>query len=359
MFTAGYGLTSLSPKLVTNLIVYLIFSLVCLTLFASTASAQTANPNLTGANIDVSVSPVFFDFSVKPGDTIKDKLRLHNNSNTPLKLKVDIKKLTASNVRDADLQDPTAQDQFVSWIKFDTTQVQANPSEWVELPFTISVPQDASFGYYFAFSLTQDLSTTSPNQPTAVIVGSVAVPVLLNVKSPNAQVEGQLVEFKPKSFVNEFLPVDFSVRVKNAGNVHIKPRGNIFIRGGGGKDLAILEVNEGMGAILPQGSRVFESSWGDGFITYDKTVENGKEGRKLNIHWNKLTSFRFGPYTANLLMVYDNGQRDVTLEGTTSFWVLPYKAVIGLVVVAVALFLGVRQLLRSYILSQIKKARKE
>lgn len=74
----------------------------------------------------------------------------------------------------------------------------------------------------------------------------------------------------------------------------------------------------------------------DGAIQRD---ESGQPVTRLKIHWDNLRQFRFGKYTANLLMVFDNDERDVTLESTTTFWVIPYKLLGGALLGIVLLLL--------------------
>jgi hypothetical protein len=49
---------------------------------------------------------------------------------------------------------------------------------------------------------------------------------------------------------------------------------------------------------------------------------------------------RFGHYTAHLVMVYDDGNRDVPLEAYVSFWVIPWRLVIGLIIIALFVCIG-------------------
>jgi hypothetical protein len=83
--------------------------------------------------------------------------------------------------------------------------------------------------------------------------------------------------------------------------------------------------------------------------------KNGKPVETLQINWNKLTSFRIGKYTANLLLVYDNGTRDIPIEATISFWVLPWKVILGVFITLVILFFVFRFLLRLYVNREIRK----
>lgn len=315
----------------------------------------------TPPNYDVTVSPVFFDLSSNPGDTISDKVRIRNNTTSPLPIKLEVKKLTGDVNGDLTLKDDTS-DSSLSWIKFPANTITANPLEWTDVPFTIQIPKDAAYGYYFAITFNHNNNNPLGKTGTS-ITGAAAVPVLLNVRKEGAKADAKILQFSTKSSVNEYLPVDFIVNVENIGNIHVRPHGNIFISGAGGKDLAILDVNGSLGSIIPGTKKTFNASWDDGFLVKEPVLEegqvkldkSGKPEEKLTINWNKLTSFRIGKYTANLLLVFDNGKKDVSLESTITFWVLPYKAIIVIVIVFIAALVMIRFLLKYYVGREVKK----
>ncbi|MDP2837693.1 MAG: hypothetical protein Q8O53_00240, partial [Candidatus Moranbacteria bacterium] len=62
--------------------------------------------------------------------------------------------------------------------------------------------------------------------------------------------------------------------------------------------------------------------------------------------WNDASKLRFGKYTAKLLLIYDDGQRDVPIEGEVSFWVVPWRMLIALLVVTLFFFIGIRSTVR-------------
>lgn len=271
----------------------------------------------TLAALDVTVSPVFFNYSPKPGDSLTDKITLRNNSGTPVSLTVSVNKMTINDQGDIvpeDIQPGSAES---GWFRFSQTSFLAPAREWVEVPLTINIPQDAAYGQYFAvvFSAAEDKVLSG-----ASVQGNILVPVLLNVRKEGSIAKADISGFSVKNFVSEYLPVEFTINLKNSGNIHLAPRGNIFIRSQAGKqDLAVLEVNPGSGFVLPNATREFTASWNDGFI-----VKNPDGSLKFN--WNKLTSFRLGKYSAYALLVYDDGQRDIPIESTITFWVFPYTA---------------------------------
>jgi heme/copper-type cytochrome/quinol oxidase subunit 2 len=60
----------------------------------------------------------------------------------------------------------------------------------------------------------------------------------------------------------------------------------------------------------------------------------------MELKWNfaDASKLRWGKHTAKLLVVYDNGQRDVPIEGEVTFWVIPWRLIILLLINAVIIF---------------------
>jgi hypothetical protein len=312
--------------------------------------AQTPTP----ANYDVTVSPVFFDLSVNPGDTVSNKVRIRNNTTSPLPIKITVQQMTGDANGDLVLRDNPS-DQALSWIKFETQTFTAAPLEWTDVPFTITVPSDAAYGYYFAINLAQD--NTSPLKKTgAAITGATAVPVLLNVKKEGAKLDGKLLSLTVDKGFYEYPPVKFSTVFENTGNVHIRPTGNIFIKDWLGNQVAALTVNDTQGAILPGLKKTFESTWDDGFITVEpKTLngepvldKNGKVETQLKIQWDKLPSLRIGRYTASELVVVSTANRDIPFTVETSFFVFPWGLILTILIVIVLERLLERFIIRGF-----------
>jgi hypothetical protein len=94
---------------------------------------------------------------------------------------------------------------------------------------------------------------------------------------------------------------------------------------------------------------------------YKTTAVNGTESQKLVWNWAKLSQLRIGRYTAHLVAVYNQAGRDVPIEGTVSFWVIPWKILLVLLLVVLlvlfALFILVRSIVR-FIRKRIHKVRK-
>lgn len=334
-------------------IAVIIFVFFAYNLSPAIAIAQESSLNLT-------ITPSFFEYSLNGAKKISDRLRLRNNSTMPINLKISVNQLSALENGELDINSSN-RDNSISWIKIQNQEVAAPPREWIDIPFVIDIPDYAAHGYYLAISISGEQINSMGN--SVDLTGMAIAPVLINIKKENSKSSAELLEFKTNNFINEYLPIEFLTKIKNTGNLHIRPRGNIFISGQGNKDLAIIEVNEEAGAILPGGGREFKNFWNDGFIAYEVVEEdgeiiadkNGKPQKRLRINWNKLTNFRFGPYTANVFLVFDDGKKDITLEGTTTFWVVPYTLIIILIIISVSSVLLIRFAMKQHDKKVIEK----
>jgi len=322
----------------------------------------------TSSNYDVTVSPVFFDLSANPGDTVSDKIRIRNNTSSPIPIKLEVKRLAGDLSGNLSLTQ-AANDYTLSWIKFSQDSFIAKPLEWTDVPFSVNIPKDAAYGYYWTITFTQD--NTNPLAKTGVsLTGAAAVPILLNVKKTGALTQGKLSGFATNSNFYEYPPVNISTTFQNTGNVHIRPRGNIFIKDWLGRQIAVLDVNSAQGTILPNAARMFASSWDDSFITSESKIvdgqpvldKNGKPKTTLKVRFDKILDLRIGRYTASELIVITTDKKDIPFEAQTSFWIFPWKVVLAailfVVLAGVGFFSTIRNLVRK-ILKLFRKRQKE
>ena len=251
------------------------------------------------------------------------------------------------------------------WISFSDPQFTLAPLETKTIGVTITPSKTAGLGYYYGM-IFQRIAEQEATGKQAIVAGAPAVSILLEVKSPHAKRELQLVDFTTDSLFYEYLPTTFRATIKNTGNIHLMPAGDIFIDSLRTKEVAIIPFNQGRGNILPQSTRVFEVAWDDAMIV--RTNEDAEGKSMTNAKGNPvyrtkfdfdkpLSTFRIGKYTANILMVYDNGERDVPLEATVSFWVIPWKILGVATVIALFFIVGLRSTLMSWI-HKIRSAKK-
>jgi hypothetical protein len=301
--------------------------------FIVTLFQVATTPTLAAQPLDITTSPSLFQLNAKPGDALHQKIRMRNNTNSPIPMTATTKKLMSDTHGKVDIQDFKKEDTTQSWISFDSTNFVANPKEWTDIPFTISIPKDAAFGYYFAIFISPANNIINAKTSQAQITGAVAVPILLFVQKDGAITAGKLNSFITTNNAYEYLPVIFLTDFTNLGNVHVRPQGNIFITDWRGKQVATLAVNKEQGNVLPNSKRIFQTMWDDSFITEDNK-------RQLAFHFDKLLHLRIGKYTAHEILVISGEKNDIPFEATTTFWVFPWKIVLGAIFFVLLALIG-------------------
>jgi len=314
-------------------------------------------PSVPETGINITLSPTFLALVADPGEQVSSQFRIRNNNNFTEYFRLKIAKFEPTEGGERPLiTDIDKNDRFVEWISFSEDEFTLDGNENKTIRVTVSPPEDASLGYYYAVLVNRIEINETATEPGAVVAGAPAVLTLLEVRTPNAQRELQVEDFSTEKLIYEYLPTTFVIKVKNTGNIHTAPVGNIFIDQGDKKDIAVFPINEVRGNVLPDTSRTFTSEWSDGFAVRVPKEEDGREIKDSDgnivytTKWDftKADKFRIGKYTANLLLVYDNGERDIPIEAQVSFWVIPWKIIgVGVVIfllVAAGIFSIVRNL---------------
>jgi len=302
-----------------------------------TGSAQT------NEGFNLVTSPLPINLQAAPGTTVSADIKVKNGATKTEKLKVSLMKFSAYGEEGKpSLQDRAEGDDYFDWVSFTPEIFDAPPNEWITVKMTIKLPLNSAFGYYYAAVFSRANAVKPSSTKENVLVGSTAVLVLVDAKVPGAKRTANISSFKASKRFYEFLPADFTAKIHNSGNVHLVPTGNIFITRGR-KAVATLSMNSAAGNVLPNSNRIFSSAWKDGFPVYETKINNGKvvldsnDKPAYSLKWDltKITKLKFGRYTAHLVMAYDNGTRDVPLEATVSFWVVPIRVIILTIVVLV------------------------
>jgi hypothetical protein len=305
-----------------------------------------AQATVTRPPLSLTTSPLPLSVVTQPGKTVSADIRVKNNSTTPEKLKIELLKFGANGESgNPQLHERESKDTYFDWVSFSEQTFTAEPNVWKTIKMTIKTPPGSAFGYYLAVLF----SRASPDKPTggaSAVEGGVASLVLLDVEAPGAKREAKVVNLTADRKVYEFLPANLNIRLRNSGNVHVSPSGSIIVKHGG-KQVGTMDFNTARGNILPSSNRVFESSWNDGFPHYEEKTEGTKKTKVLKWDFGQLQKFRFGHYTATLIAVYDDGQRDVPIEATVGFWVIPWRILGVLLLILLLVGAGVWMVLRS------------
>lgn len=318
------------------------FGLAAGFILASLASPVLAAP-AGSAGQGLEISPPVLELLADPGQTVTATIRVRNITKGELIAKGradDFGAGTDESGQPKFLLDETGASRFS--LKYWITKVpdlDLAPSELKTTNVTITVPKNAEPGGHFGVIR---FTAVPPNlEGTGVALSaSVGTLVLLKVSgditnnvtteefSTGTIAKGDDGAFTKRSFF-EYGPISFLARLKNTGSVHEKPEGAVTITNTFGKQIASLNVNPRGGNVLPDSIRRFET-----------TLAN----KQL-----------FGRYTAKLAVSYASGKK---LTSTVSFWVIPWKLMVLVLIGLVALVLVLRLLLRRYNAHIIAQARR-
>lgn len=315
-------------------------------MIASVATVRPVHAAATGAfSLQVSPSPLVT--LVKPGQTTVVEMKVRNNGPEAEDLKIAPRAFNIDgNSEHLELVEDQVPD-IAKWISFSAAQFTVQPGQTYTQKVTFKVPAEAGFSYALALVITR--ANQQPNAPGRNINAQLAVFSLINVDRPGAVRALEVTKFAPKQGTYEYLPAEFEIEFKNTGNTIVQPSGTVFIQRGS-KDatpIDTLKVNEGGGYILPGTSRTFTAKWENGFqVITQKPQVDGTTKPELTWNWNKLGDLRIGSYTAKLIAIYDDGQRDVPLEREVNFWVIPWLMILGILGIVALIGAGIFSLVR-------------
>jgi len=269
------------------------------------------------------ISPVRSEFIIEKGGSEVLNMTLENPSDAPTTARAIVNDFVASDKEDGEpklILDDNAEapkNSFKTLVQ-PINDVQLGPKEKKDVDVTIRVPDNAnSGGYYGAVRfapVTQDSS--GGNVGLTASVGSI---VLVRVPG-NLTEKLDLLELtagqngKAKSFMTSGNVVIIT-RLKNEGDIHVKPFGKIVVKNMFGKTVYETEFNTGDKEdsrvnILPGSTRKFENEMG-----------------KKNL---------VGRYTIEANLGYSQGSGEF-ISAKTSFWYLPAWSLVLLALIIAGL----------------------
>jgi hypothetical protein len=334
------------------------------------------------APLHLTTSPLPITLDANPGQTVTTEIKIKQSGGDDETLMVHLLKFAAyGDTGKPALSERGPEDAWFDWASFDKPSFDAPNNVWQTVKMTIKIPKTAAFEYNYAVEFTRAGDTNTPSgggKVTTGIAGGTAVLVLVNVNAPGAHRHMSLESFGVEHRIVEFLPTTFDVKLNNDGNVFLQPLGTIFVTQGKNQ-VGHIVFNEQKGNMLANSHRLYLSTWTDGWPHFDvaKTSDNKtKTDRHGNVEKtvsfslptanstvdgtdastanpimqaegnNPLSRFRFGQYTARLVVVYaDDFGRDVPVTSQITFWVIPWRIMLVLLVVLVVLGLAVYYLI--------------
>lgn len=286
--------------------------------------------------LSVTVTPPLFQLTIGPGESWSSMLKIVNNNSYDVTYYASPIDFEADGEQGKGRFMPLVEDRNSStsakatlgyWIDISSDPIVIPRGTSGEIPFTVTIPENASPGGHYAAILVG----TKPGEeeisgPMMRISSFVSSLLFVRIKGEIVE-RARIREFLSTKRLYETPQADFLLRFENTGNTHLKPRGDIVLYNMWGKErgkVAINQVNN-FGNVLPGTIRKFEFSWRG-------------TGNMLDI----------GRYSAVVTLAYGEDDKQ-NVSATTYFWVVPLVPVGTVLAILIFFLLSLAWLIRRYV----------
>ncbi|OGY43481.1 MAG: hypothetical protein A2731_01035 [Candidatus Buchananbacteria bacterium RIFCSPHIGHO2_01_FULL_39_8] len=328
--------------------------LLFFSLFSSSALALgTGGVGGYPANPDPSIkySDSWFIYSLDLGESKDDALLVFNTSDEAHVVKLYPVDSIPSNQGNFALEAEDApRDGIGVWIKLSETLITLEPGESREVPFTITIPQDADVGEHSGGIIIQKSKVGEVSGSSgASIVTRVGIRVYETVPGEILK-EIEIVDFNVQLVPsqNQKPSYDITLVALNKGNVSLKPKANLEISGWGKIDYKDFED------ISFKKIKMFFAGQ-EGFPIHFFTGETLSKDwqllrdQKVTTRW-QWPQPEFGRFTFKVNLIYEGNDGETNLETKTiAITVIPWKelAIIISLFVLIVIFFVAKKLLSS------------
>jgi len=264
---------------------------------------------VSAQQIGVTVSPLTFELTANPGDTLTNTLKIYNPTDSIISIKMEVEDFKPVGETGQVVVEPEEEAIYSlkRWVKTEPIEFTLEPREQKFVDFEISVPENAEPGGKYGSVLASTTGAIGGEITGAAIAQKVGALLLLTVAGPVKE-NLTIKEFSAPSFL-EYGPVPFAIRFENNGTVHVRPRGFVTITNWWGKKVADVEFSQLN--VIPGAIRKIDTSWQNKWL--------------------------FGKYTAMLVGSYGTANLPFNPPILT-FWVFPWKVALGIFLALLLIF---------------------
>jgi hypothetical protein len=308
--------------------VYYVRTLLGLLLITLASICSVMPPHALAQNGGVQIQPAIIEptGALLPGSTHTYEIRVENLNSGPETYYLSVRDI--SDVGEGGVPvflEPGDESgyELSRWITLSQSQITVEPGAEVVVPFSITIPSDASPGGHFGSVM---ITSEAPEirESGAAVGFQVANIISLRIAGDIVE-QAAIRQFSTDQFLYGNKNVTFSVNIENTGNVLVRPIGPLIVRNMFGQEVASLTMNESLAGVFP-----------------------GRVRDDIRVVWSEDGS-GFGRYEAVVSMIYGEVNGKQTTSSTVSFWILPMSIIGPALGILVALLLVVFITVRLYI----------
>ncbi len=275
--------------------------------FAIVGAATAQEVQRTYTLINPSIS-----HNIGPGEKVEGSTKIINQASTPLTFKVGVQDyVVVDNQGTPNLLPPnTLSNKYsaASWIGVTPSQFTLQPGATQTVNYYIQLPFDARPGGHYAAIVYEPINEDTTKQTGGSVNTQIGSLFYITVKGPVKE-SGSVSKFFTDS-LHEYGPIKILTQISNMSDLHIMPKGKITVSGLFFKESQELSNRN----IFPETKRDYENTFG--------------------------SLFMLGQYKADLTATYGTNN-NLPLVASLTFWVFPWRLLVIIVLLAIAIFLGV------------------
>lgn len=303
--------------------------------FVATAAESWYEIERIEGDIDVGdfvVGPGKTEIAINPGESIIQEITVTNRISELRTFRLTVDDITGSadGSSAVSLTDGARGPYSIrDYISFPEDSITLGLGERARIPVKITIPADAEPGGLYGSVLvsTERIPDASDvNTPRSPVVARIGSLFFVTVKG---DVERGGITTGIQTLDNKWWyekgPINLGVTFENTGSVHLNPYGELSITNMFGEEVGFVELEPWF--VLPKSLRTRDIAWEREFL--------------------------LGRYTVTARI--NRGYEDVVDEVTTTFWVLPWKIVLGIFAVLFLLIFAFRTFFRTFEFSRKTK----
>lgn len=296
-------------------------SLLLLSLNSNTINAQVA--------LSVGSSPTSKTLKLSQGEIYSDEVVFWNLSQQSETYKVfvsgfqQIENQPGTAVILTQEDDEKAPYSASQWVDISKDILELEPNKNVKLKYSVTVPQDATNGEFYAeiFLISENAYLEKGTAAFANL--AVGMPILIQIGDEFVE-KAELLRFVSDKKVYEKINVNFLTQLKNLGDTHITPTGEIVVTNIFRQEVTRVQFNKNTQSLLRDNLGNYQDSW----------IQSS--------YLSPNNAIAIGPMKATLLVTYRSFQPGfAVLNSETTFWIIPWKIILA-ILTTIALILIVR-----------------
>jgi hypothetical protein len=307
-----------------------IFKGIFVLLFFFSLSLVLANRTYAQTSLSIGTAPTSEKLKLSQGQKYNGELVVWNLTNKAITYNIVVKGFRqienqpGTAIMLTDTEESKSLYTATDWTKVSISNIELIPNKNEKIYYEINVPKDATKGEYtviIAFISENEEKLTESGATTTLTLG---MPILVQIGDEFVE-NAELLKFSTDKNFYEYPTLTFDTRIKNLGDTHITPVGEIVLSNIFKQEIARIPFNANNQSILRDNTGNYETLWNLGtFLTKDKAIV-------------------LGPIKANLVLTYRTFQPGFApLTSEITFWILPWKIILIAVIAIIAIVVIVK-----------------